>query len=171
MVASVLALWNRENESMFKYNHNSFVRSGNEWILKIKKADLVFNFFPADIENINISSGIINKLNETLEIDSTSSTNDSYKEAIALAQYGLGEVLGKISNTYIRVGTIDKNDFNLPIIDCKNATSSVPVLYFKKSNVTEVSLNDSCIIAEAKSEIDVLKIKDRLLYGILGVMQ
>ena len=47
---------------------------------------------------------------------------------------------------------------------------AVPVIYFKQSNETKVIIDDDCIIAEARNNIDILRIKDRLLYSMLGVI-
>ncbi len=171
MVTSVVGyMFGKDGGDKFKYGDYSFSRQGNNWVLKIDKIEYVFDFFPAEVEDINLSLGIIDSLKGVVEIDFTSSVNDSYAEAIALAQYNFVQNLGKISNAYVRIGMIDENDFDLPIITCKDATSSVPVLYFKEANVTKVEFKNSCISVEAKSEIDILRIKDRLLYGLLGII-
>ncbi len=68
-------------------------------------------------------------------------------------------------------GFTTKNEFNKPVITCKNATLYVPVIYFKKSNETSITLEGNCIIAEAFRGEDFTKIKDRLVYGALGVMK
>ena len=62
------------------------------------------------------------------------------------------------------------NEFTLPVITCDDATSSVPVLYFVESNETKIYSENGCIIAEAKFETDLLRIKDRLLYERLGII-
>ena len=170
MVTSVLALWSSNSGDKLKYKSHTFTRMDNSWALVINKKELVFNFFPAEVDEINVSSDIISRLSSTFEIDSTSSPDNSYAQAIAFAQYNFGETLGRISNTYVRVGMTDKNNLNLPLIGCEDATPLVPVLFFKESESTKISLEGNCIIAEAKSETDVIRIKDRLLYGILGVI-
>ena len=171
MVSSVIGyMFGRDGGEKLKYGDHSFLRRGREWVLRTDKGELTFDYFPAEVENINLSSGVVDLLNEKKEIDSTSSANDSYAEAIALAQYSLMQNLDKISDTYLRIGMIDENEFSLPIITCEDATESVPVLYFKKSDVTKVEVKDNCIIAEAKGELDILGVKDRLLYGLLGII-
>src|SRR5436189_228080 len=56
-------------------------------------------------------------------------------------------------------------------IDGKDAYQNVPVIYFKAANATQIITNGSCIIAQAATPADFIKTKDRILYGLLGVMQ
>ncbi len=74
-------------------------------------------------------------------------------------------------NIYLRRGFTTNNTFNLPAIACDDATSAVPVIYFRKGNATKIYLKNSCIIAEAPSNQEFIKAKDRILYGMLGVMK
>lgn len=121
------------------------------------------------VENIEVDDNIITRMSNTLEIDSTYDINDSFAKAIALSQHELSEVLSYM-NIYLRMGMIDENEYDVPIITCEDSTQQIPVIYFKKSNQTKISLQDDCVIAEARTEIDFIRIKDRLLYGLLGII-
>lgn len=70
----------------------------------------------------------------------------------------------------MRAGFTTNNTFDMPIITCEDATPVVPIIYFKQSNQTKVSLEENCIIVEARNNIDILRIKDRLLYSMLGII-
>ena len=59
----------------------------------------------------------------------------------------------------------------MPIIACNDATLNVPVVYFKHGNATNIHIENNCIIAEASANADFIMVKDRLLYGMLGVMK
>jgi hypothetical protein len=72
---------------------------------------------------------------------------------------------------FVVKGFTSENEFAKPIITCDNATFYVPVIYFKKSNQTVISLENNCIIAEAYRGEDLVKVKDRLLYSIFGVIK
>ena len=171
MVSSVIGyMWGKDTGESFKYKDYKFFRKGREWTLKADGIELAFDNFPTDVESINVSSDIIDRLKGLIEIDTTCDENDSHTEVIAKAQYSMWDVLSKTSNTYVRVGMIDENEFNLPVITCDDASADIPVLYFKRSNMTEVETEDNCIIIEAKNEIDVLRVKDRILYGLLGII-
>jgi len=152
-----------------KYNDYTFIRKGNGWIIRTENVELGFNYFPTEVEHIDLSSDIIDRISGPLEIDSTYDSNDTYAEAIAAAQFGLSDVLSR-ANIYLRVGLIDENEFNMPIITCENSTVHVPVIYFRESNQTKIYLEEDCIIAEADNEADFIRIKDRLLYGLLDII-
>ena len=158
------------SEQKLKYNDITFTRRGNEWFILFNNRQLAFDYFPEQVEDINISQEIINKLN-TLEIDTTYDANNSFAEGIALSQYKFQQNLGAITNIYVRQGLTSNNTFNLPIITCDNATDFVPIIYFKQSNETKVYSENSCIIVEADSEIGFLRAKDRLLYGYLKIIE
>lgn len=157
-------------EQKLKYNDITFTRRGNTWVTLVNNKQLVFDYFPEQVEDISVSQEIIDKLN-TLEIDTTYDVNDSFAETIALSQYRLQQNLGAVTNIYIRQGLTTNNTFNLPIINCDDATEHVPVLYFKQSNETKVYLENNCIMIEADSETDLLRAKDRLLYGYLKIVK
>ena len=73
-------------------------------------------------------------------------------------------------NIFIRSGfTTPQNNF--PVLSCDDATEFVPVVYFKSGNFTKISLENNCILAEAAAHADVIRLKDRLVYGILGIIQ
>lgn len=154
-----------------KYNGYTFtfISSQNIWIAKINGRQAAFNFVPMDVANINISGEIAAMLRDKVEIDVTYDINSTFAQPIALVQHQLGLVLAQY-NIFVRKGFTLNNTFNLPIITCKDATLNTPVIYFKYSNTTQAHVDGNCIIAEAATDADIIKIKDRLLYGVLGVM-
>ena len=171
MVSSVIGfMWGRSGSvQKEEYKGMVFVLKENQWVIEINDMNFEFDFFPTETENINVSPSIASKMKNTLEIDSTYNLNDSQAKAIVLSQYRMSQILARL-NIYLRMGLADENDFNLPIIDCDDATDLVPVLYFESSNQTKISLKGNCIIAESRNADDFIRIKDRLLYAILGVI-
>ena len=153
-----------------KYNGISFVSNGNIWIAKINGIEVAFSFLPKDVEDISASGDFAALLQGKFEIDATYDLNSTFAQAIALAQHQMGLTLD-VYNLYLRKGFTTNNSFNLPVITCKDATQNVPVVYFRHGNSTSIHVNNSCVIAEASTNVDFIKIKDRLLYGILGVMK
>lgn len=153
-----------------KYNGFSFVNNGNIWIAKINGKDAAFSFLPSEVESVFAFDDFSSKLQNKFEIDVTYDLNSTYKEAIALAQHQMSLTLEQY-NVYVRKGFTANNTFNLPVITCNGSTLNVPVVYFRYSNTTNIHLEDSCIVAEASANVDFIKIKDRLLYGILGVIK
>jgi len=153
-----------------KYNGITFTRFADRWEAKINGKEAAFSFLPGEVEDINTPYEIPQRLQNKFEIDVTSDLNSTYKEPIALAQHQMGLTLAAY-NIFVRKGFTANNTFNLPIITCNNSTLNVPVVYFRHGNATSIYLQDSCIIAEAKTNADFIMVKDRLLYGMLGVMK
>lgn len=155
-----------------KYNGFSFtyLPKDNIWITKINGRIAAFSFLPTDINTSFLIDDSINKLIGKFEIDSTSDANSRFKEAIALAQHQMALTLGEY-NIYVRKGFTTNNSFNIPVITCNDASLNVPILYFKYGNTTSIHSENHCIIAEASSNTDFIKLKDRILYGIFGVIK
>ena len=155
-----------------RYNDIKFVNipSQNIWIAKINGREAAFSFLPTDVESVFLFDDSIKRLQNKFEIDVTYDLNSTYKEAIALAQHQMGLTLATY-NIFVRKGFTTNNTFNLPVITCNDATSNVPVIYFRYGNATNIHTENNCIIAEAATNVDFIKVKDRLLYGVLGVME
>jgi hypothetical protein len=171
MVGSVIGyMFGRSSEESFKYNGHKFLVRGNKFGLKVNKADIEFDYFPSSVEDINVSSEILSKLLNKIEIDSTYDNNSKWKEGISVAQYDLEKYFNAIGAYFVK-GLTAENDFGMPVIECDTTTNNVPVIYFKDSNQTKIWIENNCIIAEAKSETDFIRIKDRLIYGLLGVIE
>lgn len=152
-----------------KYNGISFSSGNNIWTAKIKGQEAAFSFLPTDVQDISVRDDFSKILSGKYEIDTTSEVNSTDKEYIALAEHQMGLTFGTY-NIYLRNGFTTNNSFNFPVINCSNATQYIPVIYFRHSNLTSISVQNNCVIAEASSNTDFIRVKDRLLYGILGVM-
>ena len=153
-----------------KYNGITFTRFTDRWEAKINGKNAAFSFLPSEVENINMSYDIPQRLQNKFEIDSTYDLNSTSKEQIALAQHQMGLTLATY-NIFVRKGFTTNNTFSLPVITCKNSTLNVPVVYFRHGNATNIKVDNNCIIAEASSNADFIRAKDRLLYGMLGVIK
>ena len=147
-----------------------FVDNGNYWTTNVNGREALFTYLPSQVESIPISYDIINRFKNVIEIDVTSDFNDTFAEEIALAQFQIGVTLNNF-NVFVRNGFTSENPSNFDIITCEDSTNLVPVIYFKSSNETKVYVENNCIIAEALSENDVLGVKDRLVYWVLGVIE
>ena len=152
-----------------KYNGLSFSSNGQIWTAKINGQEAAFSFLPADVQDISVKDDFSKILSGKYEIELTSEVNSTNKEYIALAEHQMGLTLGSY-NIFISKGFTANNSFGLPIISCSNATQYTPVIYFRNGNSTSISVQNNCVVAEASSNTDFIRVKDRLLYGVLGVM-
>ena len=152
------------------YKDFKFINRGNFWTTNINGIEALFTYFPSDVENIKADGRVIDRLKNVAEIDVTSDFNDTHAEQIALAEYQMGITLNNFK-IFARTGFTAQNKYKASTITCSNSTKFVPVVYFKSSNETKISLQDDCIIAEAAKKEDVLRLKDRIVYGIFNIIK
>jgi len=154
----------------FEYNGFKFVNRGNFWSTNIGGNEALFTYIPTNLELILVDNAAIDRLRNKPQIDTTSDFSDGLSEGIALANYQLGITLNNF-NIFIREGFTNQTKENYMVVTCDAATEFVPVINFKSSNKTGISLDNNCIIVEASSNEEMVMLKDRIVYGILGVMQ
>lgn len=157
-------------EDTVKYNGIAFTRAGNIWIAKINGKEAAFSFLPGEVEKVSAFDDSFKRLQGKLEMDVTYDLNSTYKESIALAQHQMGLTLAAY-NIYARRGFTTNNSFNLPVITCGDGTVNAPVVYFRQGNSTSIHAENNCVIAEANANADFIRVKDKLLYGALGVVK
>ena len=90
---------------------------------------------------------------------------------IDLARFELAGDLGKYFNMAVQqAAALNTTLYSLPVITCANATATQPVMQFSSGNETKISLQGSCVIVEALSGEEFTMMKDRILYGMFGVI-
>mgnify|MGYP001562947474 FL=1 len=167
-VSFVLFNFQPQND-VIKYKGIRFVKYTDRWEAAINGNSAAFSFLPNEVENIIISGDSIKRLQDKFEIDSTYDLNSTYKESIALAQHQMSLTLSAY-NIYLRKGFTENNTYEIPVISCRDSTQNVPVVYFTYGNETSIHLDGDCVVAQAKGNIDFIRLKDRILYGILRVI-
>jgi len=125
---------------------------------------------PKDLEGIKIYDNIRKDLvKEKLYI--TMEPNLSSKAVIAFA-----EIDKYFENPYIfnlptfpaLIREIANN--TLPVITCNDVTSTTSVIFFKIGEKNEIYNQQGCVVLEAITEEDLIKLADRLSLTALGVM-
>lgn len=155
-------------EATHRFNDHKFTFQGDHWRAKINGQYALFTFRPDQVLLLDVEGEVAPLLKEKIQIDATSSVNDTLIEAIALAQYQMGLTLNNY-NTYLRAGFLEETS-QFPIISCEQATPFVPVIFFEESNQTRVRVENNCITIEAQSYQDVIMAKDRILYELFDVI-
>lgn len=153
-----------------KYNGIKFVRYSDRLEAEINGLTAAFSFLPSEVESISVSNDFYLKLQNKIEIDATYDSNSTFAQSIALAQHQMALTLAQY-NIFVRKGFTTNNSYSLPIINCEDASENIPVVYFKQGNATKIFSDKDCVVVEASTNSDIIKAKDRLLYGILGVMK
>ena len=171
MIASVMGYMWMNPEEIVPYNKFKFAKRDNGWYSKDFKA--IFDFHPFNLEDIAVEQGIKEKISGTYMAYLSYDLNSSHKKDIARSMFLLNEFLVQSKNMYVLPGSLNENDFNISVIRCDNATSGVPVIIFEASNSTLIrtdKANENCIILSASTSADFARVKDRMIYALLGVM-
>ena len=143
------------------------------YFLFIEDKKIQFNFHPLDIEFISFDADEVTMLRDAQVIMITSDPDNPFQSAISFLEYELESKL-MLFNRVVTHGTSEDNNLSasaaLQQITCDTATEKSPVIYLKKGNGTGVTTQDNCMIITVKNEYDVVKVKDALIYRILGVI-
>ncbi len=153
-----------------KYNDYEFQQTTTGWSTEIDDKMIEFNYLPQELESIQISSEPANILKESKVLYITFNPNNKSVQQFELARLQLGLTLSESFQIYTMPGITEPSElYQQPIVDCNNATQSLPILKFVESNETKAYLEDSCIIIEA-DKTTALAVKDKILYQMLGIL-
>lgn len=171
MITSVIGFIYSGSSTTVRDYGLKFEQNQGRWSAMINNREALFNFLPSEVADIEVSPEIISSMANTLEVDATYEGNSTLSGLIALAIYEMQQTFSFNFDKFLRSGLTSNYTENVPIITCRDATQAVPVLYFRESNATNLALENNCIIAEAKTASEIARIKDRLIYGMFGVMK
>lgn len=169
MVSSIAGyMWFGSNETEFDYKGHKIARTDSGFAYEKDGNKFMFEFFPSELEEIkgNTSLSLLNRPMFYLTFEPES----DIVESMDVLRFDFSNDLPKL-NVYFQQGVLKSSSiYNFTVIDCINATSNVPVVKFIESNETKVNIKDNCLIFEAKNNYDVIKLKDLMMYSLLGVM-
>jgi len=159
------------NVNEFEYNINNetyyFGKSFNKYFLNINNERVYFYNLPDQID-INLSSDIINRIKNTQMFYITFNPEQKDLAYIDLARFELSNEFFKNNIYIVNAVTINSTIYNLPVIDCENATMFVPVIKLIVDKETNLTVDNNCIIFQGKS-LDFVKFRDLLIYKLYGV--
>ena len=164
--SSLLIGLDSDNPSQLKYNDHRFTYKNNQWTTVINNYEVNFYYHPSELDYINLT----NPENFNVPLIYVSFDPNETNEYIDLSRLKL-DLAGQLTNTYFSHGlTKLSEDYDLPQITCQNATPYTPVITYQKSNETSISYKNNCYTLNAQSNIDFLKLTERIIYQILGVI-
>ncbi|HLC64511.1 MAG TPA: hypothetical protein VJI46_00135 [Candidatus Nanoarchaeia archaeon] len=166
MVMSVVGfLYSGGTSSSKTVNGRKFYATDKGWLLTIDKTQYLFDYLPSDL-GIPIPQEVASSMQSPM-IYITYDPEDSEKDRISQIQFEIGRALYS-KNIYVMNGFTKENPYNLAIITCANATSSIPVIDIRSAGNISLRNENNCIIAESDSS-SFLRIKDALVYAALGI--
>lgn len=170
MLSSVIGfMWVGNTSEVEKYNNIKFTRQGQNWVAKIDGNRIPFEYFPTQVENIELNQEIKTLLKSKV-MQFTYDPEQDFVQDIAQAEYMLIQNMKEI-NVYPVIGLKRENTYNIPVLNCDNATKEMPLIDFVVGgNETRVYNDNFCIIVEARNGREFIRAKDRILYELFGVI-
>lgn len=150
-------------------DYKFYIKEGdNHYWTKIDGNEMPFYFLPSQVEHINVSSIISNRLREAYLVMITFNPKDTVNlQAMEITRFDLSQHLGKV----VYNGVLESSlEYNIPIITCENATAQAPVIVLNMSDNTSIQEVDNCIYLYARGT-GFLSLRDRLLYSYHGVIE
>jgi len=134
--------------------------------VKINDKERKFFFHPIDMFNVPVPSEAIAAFKASPVLVITFDPNSSEVETAEVSRYQLEQNLDK---TIYSAVTQSSDLYNYPIVLCENATEQFPVIQLNAANITNITYNNGCLSVNSNG-IDMIKITEKVIYGILGVI-
>ena len=171
MVMSVFGFMWGSGKTKLNYNGAKFYQlDTGSFLLKINNYNAAFSYYPSELELLEMPAGA-SALFSTPMFYTTSEYNSTFKETIEQVKFNIAEIMGETLEIYVENAYTAETEYDTSVITCADATPSVPVIYIKRSNITEISLDNNCVTILAANRQEMFMAYERLVYSILGVMQ
>lgn len=155
------------------YNGHVLERGNDNWFVKHNENYVQFTYFPDILENIEISTEAVSTIgNSQALLFAFNPYDDSISqiEAVRLDfELGFPKVFEKavLSAVTVEDSELYPGYFK---IGCENASAQVPVVIFESGESNEFVYSNNCLRVVGDSQSGVKMMRDRLLYGMLGVI-
>ncbi len=168
---SALPFGTQQGSEKMKYNGVELFQSGDGIATKVDGQVIGLTYFPSELEDVD-AGNITRTLESSRMVYATSDPDSSIATAISGTEFDINRVLKAGRSSFLAPVFTKENLYNKSIITCSDATAFVPVLFFNFTNsTTKVSEEDGCITINVASESDLNKVRDRVLYELLGAMK
>lgn len=176
LVTSIAGYFGFESEvTVTNYNGYKVRDFGDHIDIKIGEKYVPFTIRPEEAELVDIDPSIIDSIKGTRQVFITFDPGQSQDtlQQIDYNRFELSRQLAEQFNIYAVQGvTSSVPSLNLPQITCANSTQFVPVIEFREAEKTGIRKEGkNCIIIEAISPTDFTKLRERIIYGLYGVLQ
>lgn len=171
------------NESSVKYGKYKFSRQDAYWSTTVNGKTIYFYFIPQQLSDVKVSGNPFASVKQSRMIYLSYVPNQTTSKTVDLIRYLISQDLQIHKNIYVAQGAAF-NFENLPQVTCLNSTVFVPVLMISNTSdeskgnensasnsAAFISQHGNCILISADTDEGLLKARDRLMYGVLEVMQ
>jgi hypothetical protein len=169
-----------------KYNGFDFVKtSDGHWYTVVQKGNqpyqISFYYHPKDLEDIPVEANLKDKFfnirNNNGSIYITIDP-DSKNNTIVIAGVEIAKITGKGYNllnvnthsAFIKQPNSTAVDTVTPVVTCGQANDKIMVIWITLSNKNIAYSYGNCVILEATSYGNMVRVADRMMYNLLGIM-
>ncbi len=169
----------------YTYNAFPFEKSGILWVTYAEKNGqpyrIPFYYHPSELEDIVAERGAEQVLLRAAQRGNVTvyiTLDPSLKSKAVVAAVEISRLTGdryNILNLETHGALTRKPEQSLaetprPIVTCANADNDTIVIWLTLSQANFIHTEGNCVILEALSEDDLLRVADRFAYMIIGVM-
>nr|MBI4156524.1 hypothetical protein [Candidatus Woesearchaeota archaeon] len=172
IILAIILINTKGGTSTFNYNDYEIqeIREGNYVGYKTKVfIDKQGPFFmntrysPKDLEDISISERLRPYLDNKTELYiHITGLNESFKGKTSIAALELNGLIERFFSVPVK--------YEDNIKDCSYSFNQTIVIDFRLNSKNEIYVENNCIIAVAKTEEDFIRISDRIVFHLLGIM-
>jgi len=168
---------------MHRYNGFDFYKGDLVWTTEIQIGEqpytIPFYYHPKEVEDVLVEANVEKKVQRLNASDRLFITLDPDLESRAVvAAVELSRITGSRYRIYnvpthgalIRPSSTSKADAVNPIITCANANNQTVVVWLKLGDANVVHSKDNCILLEGQSSEDLIRVTDRFVYRLMGIM-
>ncbi|MBN1385897.1 hypothetical protein JW968_02850 [Candidatus Woesearchaeota archaeon] len=155
------------------YNGHKFkLLSNRMWETEVNGVSYYFYYLPEEVQNLNLNPDAYHLLQDSNAIGLTFNPKDKNIQTIDLLRYDLGISFSQLGK-HLEQGMANNTNpaYTLPLMTCEDATPEKPVIYIRTSNTTGLNLDGYCAIMEGFGNMDMIAVRDRILYQMLGILQ
>ncbi len=149
------------------YKGHDFETKGGFYVTEIDGKERQFAFLPASTTTLTVPDDAMQALKNAPFLTITFNPNSSSVQNAEVARFQFSRNLDK---TVVPAVTYNSSQYNLPVMTCKNATQLRPIVYLNGSNTTSIQYNNGCVVLSGSGS-DLLRATERLIYGLLGVVE
>lgn len=158
-----------QSSNTIKYNDIEFFPTQNGLAAQINGQVYDFAYFPEDLGDLE-TSGAINAISSARMVYTTSDPDSASAGRISGVEFDISRAL-QSHNSFVEVAFTDENPYGKRVITCEDATEFVPVMYFNFTNTTtDITYENNCITVNFASDNSLRRVRDKMLYELLGVI-
>ncbi|MBN2567015.1 hypothetical protein JXB02_02940 [Candidatus Woesearchaeota archaeon] len=177
MVLSVLGfMWGREADTQGSLTYDGIVfdRVQEGWQTEVGGSSHLFQYFPGEVDAIDFSSADAVMVRDARMMVFLFDPDDPDLVTLDTLRLDLSDAFATGFDSYLSSATTAASDlYALPVLGCANASQYIPFIYFTRGNETGIAPSAEspyCLVLSGSSGMHYVQLKDRLLYGMLGVI-